>query len=391
MSLFEEASLVITPNGFKAGKLYAVKGADLDVTRATSATRVNANGVIETMGANVPRIDYSGGGCPSILVEPQRTNLLTYSNDFSNAAWSKVLTNIDSSTVISPDGTSNGFLLNFSTGGYITSSAITLGNTPITISVFAKSGSISTFKIQEAFYFGTICNFDLVAKTAGSGGKIEEYDNGWFKCSFTYTLGIGQLSSVFLIGQNSSIGTLNLFGAQLEAGSYATSYIPTTSASVTRNADVISKTGISSLIGQTEGVVFADFVYNASSTQVGNLINFNTSTTSSIFIVRLASGVVDVGIFESNVVKAQITLGSIPIGTRIKLAYAYKSGDSALYINGVQVGISSDTYTTPLNLTEINLNDDTAYFAFQQDVSFNAVALWKTRLTNAELAELTTL
>ena len=60
-----------------------------------------------------------------------------------------------------------------------------------------------------------------------------------------------------------------------------------------------------------------------------------------------------------------------------------------MYINGVQVGVSSDTYTTPLNLTEINLNDDTVYFGFQQDVSFNAVALWKTRIDNDTLEVLT--
>ena len=104
MSLFDDASICITPNGFKAGKLYAVKGADLNVVRATSATRVNANGIIETVGANVPLIDHTGGDCPTILVQPQRTNLALYSEQFDNAAWTKLNSSSTANQLISPDG-----------------------------------------------------------------------------------------------------------------------------------------------------------------------------------------------------------------------------------------------------------------------------------------------
>jgi hypothetical protein len=80
MALFDDASLVVTPNGYKAGTLYSIKptsgAGDMTVVRATTATRVNSAGLIESMANNVPRLDYLNASCPSLLVEPQRTNLV---------------------------------------------------------------------------------------------------------------------------------------------------------------------------------------------------------------------------------------------------------------------------------------------------------------------------
>ena len=91
-SLLSSASLVLAPSSYKATKLYSALPesgvGDFTVSRNSIATRVNKSGLIETVGVNVPRIDYSDG-TPSLLVEPQSTNLLTYSEDFSNASWSK--------------------------------------------------------------------------------------------------------------------------------------------------------------------------------------------------------------------------------------------------------------------------------------------------------------
>jgi hypothetical protein len=183
--------LVVTPNGYKAGKLYSIKptsgAGDLDVVRATSATRVNASGLIETVANNVPRLDYTGGGCPSILVEPQRTNLVFP----SDVATTQTRT--------------------------VTAVAHTLS--------FYGTGTVVLSGVAIATLSGT-----------GANNRVT--------LTFTPTAG----SLILTV-------TGSVLDWQLEAGSNATSYIPTVASAVTRNADVISKTGISSLIGQTEGVV----------------------------------------------------------------------------------------------------------------------------------------
>jgi len=240
MSLFEEASLVITPNGFKAGKLYAVKGADLDVTRATSATRVNANGVIETVGVNVPRIDYSNGMCPSILVEPQRTNLFTHSDGLITTYPPRGGNIVQAATPINGFVNSVEFQNNLTTSFLYKSFATTSGTT-YSISAFVQMNDNSApnpssnntsgdFSLIISGEFATNLNVDRIGtsnvyRVSGRSTAINVNPN-YGVVKFT-----GQSAKAFKVT-----------GYQLEAGSNATSYIPTTSAIVTRNADVITLT-----------------------------------------------------------------------------------------------------------------------------------------------------
>ena len=351
--------------------------------------------------ANTARLDYLGSTCPRLLLEPQRTNTITFSESFDNAGWSKLNATITANNTVSPDGYTN--------ADRITDDAVNASHavyrsgwdtTQRTASVYAKAGTSSkVYIINGTTGTGVFADLSTATFTATGTftGTLTNVGNGWYRITATHTATGAETFAIGLFTGTSTtdyVGTglfAYLWGAQLEAGAYATSYIPTLAASATRGADACSKTGISSLIGQQEGVVFVDFVYNGSAAQAGNLFNMNNSTTASVFVVRTSSGLTDCGVFENGTAKGQITAGAITIGTRIKLAYAYKSGSSALYINGTQIGTSSTTFTIPAALTEINLNDDTAYFAFQQNVSFNQHLLFTTRLTNAELAELTTL
>jgi hypothetical protein len=240
MSLFEEASLVITPNGFKAGKLYAVKGADLNVTRATSATRVNANGIIETVASNVPRIDYTGGGCPSILVEPQRTNKVIYSKDISTQSLNWITNQggiTDDNFAISPDGTNTASLI--TPNGTSTYSGVLQ---PITI-----TGGTNTFSVYLKTVSGST-NIDLICIAGGFNISNKTINSTWTRYTFTFNA-IGGDATIYI--SSASATPFLAWGAQLEASSYATSYIPTTSASVTRNADVISKTGLTGIASLT--------------------------------------------------------------------------------------------------------------------------------------------
>jgi hypothetical protein len=339
---------------------------------------------------NVPRLDYTNSSCPSILVEPQRTNLVLRSEEFDNVSWVKVNTTITANAIISPDGTINADLCNYTagSGSYINGGAIFAGNSDVVISVFVKANTISIFRIRESFYTGVSCVFDLSAQTAGTNGKIENYGNGWYRCSFKYNLSLGQTNINFIFDSNTATGSLYLWGAQAEVGSYATSYIPTVASSVTRNADVISKTGISSLIGQTEGTAFVDINLNLSFTESDmRFITISDGSSSNWYFI---------GTNNSNEIRFYFRAGAtnyvsvtavLSNGTH-KLAFAYKNNDYVAYVDGVQI------YTTSSLAVGSTTSFDLGKSFGSSSVSkqfINTAALWKTRLSNTELATLTTI
>jgi hypothetical protein len=343
---------------------------------------------------NIPRLDYSNGTCPSLLVEPQRTNLLTYSSSLDNAAWTKSNVTINANAVISPSGIQDADKLieTTATGAHRIFPTSTSGLNG-TFSFFAKSGertkvAILSTIIDLGFDLSNGTLIDLGSGT--SSGKIEDYGNGWYRCSLYQSTGIVSLSIGLLNNSNAisytgdgTSGTY-IWGAQLENASYQTSYIPTTSASVTRNADVISKTGISSLIGQTEGTLFLDLQYsNTNGTDMLLSIRPNVSNKLEIFT---DGGVIYAEVHASN---SFSIFSTQPIGS-YKIALAYKSGSTALYINGTLIGQSATTFTFTNTLADLYLNSRGGS-SFIEAANFNSVALWKTRLTNTQLATLTTL
>jgi hypothetical protein len=282
--------------------------------------------VIETVASNVPRIDYSGGGCPSILVEPQRTNLV-----------------LNSATVATQ--------------------TISVTAVPHTIS-FYGSGTITLSGTHTATIVGTGTTRNILTFTPTAGNLV-------LTVSGTCTNG------------------------QLEAGSYATSYIPTTSAIVTRNTDVIIATGISSSIGQTEGTIFFDGFFGDEPNQVFLYLQQTGSTgiNNSMYLQKeSSSNVMTFNVWNGATRQVLISGGNYTIGQRIKIAAVYKLNDFVLYVNGVQLG--TDTAGTPPttgNLTLCAYGGDTSLVNFIASKGCKMVALWKTRLTNTQLAELTTI
>jgi hypothetical protein len=313
--------------------------------------------------------------------------VLTYSQELNDLTWTKTNVTVTANTNISPDGTQNADLVNFDAISGARLEKIIAGafeNQTHTITVFAKVTS-GTQQFRLKCTHGAVVDYfssDFTATTT------------WHRFTFTQTFGasIGTSIVAGIINSTSATAKSILFyGIQLETNSsYASSYIPTTTASATRIADACSKTGISSLIGQTEGVLFCDFIINGR-TNDANILNSEKNTSCSFFFLHKSNGNIQVGLYASTVIKAQITAGSVAVNQRAKVAYAYKSGNSVLYINGVQVGTSADTYTLPSTLDDIFLNDITTYFAYQESVSYNQAILFPTRLTNAQLATLTTI
>ena len=425
MSLFEDASLVITPNGTKAGKLYAVKptdgSGDLTVTRATSATRVNASGVIETVSANVPRLDYTNSTCPSILVEGQRTNFITYSEQFNNAVWGAFGSSITANTTISPSGVQDAETITTNTDNSTHGifQQITTGSSIYTASAYFKANGynyacirIATnsdatrYAVVISLLDGSITSTDTSGSPTNTSYKVEYLENGWYRLSVScnhssgfiyHTVGISNVAvPTFSNSLPSFIGNgtsgVFIWGAQLEVGSYATSYIPTTSASVTRNADVISKTGISSLIGQTEGTLYTEIkvskLIGTASRYIFHLSDGTANNRIYIAFSGASSNVLRARIFNGGTLQCSINTSAITTTGTYKLALAYKNNDIVFYVNGVQIG--TDTSATIPTCSRVDLGHNYSGVSQFGD-SINNSNIWKTRLTNSQLAQLTTI
>jgi hypothetical protein len=408
MSLLDKASLVITPNAVKAGKLYSVIPnttlGDMDVVRATTATRVNSLGLIESVAVNVPRVDYTNGSCPSLLVEGQRTNLLTYSNDFSNLIWAKVASSTvtTDSGVQNPSGVSPTFRFNASSlafGGILRQIlTLTVGQT-YTFSYFAKKGNhrYVGIRFNNARNGERFPTYDFDTDTLNKQGATCDLSrtilaNGWVRLSITFTATITTSNcDIALTTSNGDTSTalsgtefMYVFGAQTELSSFATSYIPTVASTVTRNADVISKTGISSLIGQTEGTLFVDIVYIDVTTT--NSISINNGTSLDRVVVFSGSGLLFAQVRVGNVNQFSVNT-PVLVGTRYKAAIAYKGSDFAFYVNGNQIAVGSTGTVPTCSVFSYDAGSGGSPFLGKN----NSSQLYKTRLTNTELAQLTTL
>jgi hypothetical protein len=228
---------------------------------------------------------------------------------------------------------------------------------------------------------------------------IENYGNGWYRCKITVLLGLGVAGN---IRANTSDGTMSaaiinsasgntayVWGAQLETGSIATSYIPTTTAAVTRNAEVISVTGaVSGCIGQTEGTIYwegdASLVSGAS-----DILFINRNATNSVVLFKGGTNLLTARVHASG--GTALTIADTVVRTGfLKLAVAYKSGDSTFYINGTRVGtLNTTAFTFTAALNTIRFGDD-AFLSGRGDQRCRAVAPYSTRLTDSELAALTT-
>jgi hypothetical protein len=359
---------------------------------------------------NIPRLDYSLGSCPNILLEPQRTNLFIFSEQFDNGSWTKGNTTVTANTTTSPSGLTdadtlagNAVTLVKNIGQNVTFSP----STNYTISTYAKKGTNDFMQIGlpgGSFGATAFANFDLnngIVGTVGASASatIRNAGNGWYRCTITATSnssgGLNSISFCLITSataarfeQNSLTTNIFLWGAQLEAGAYATSYIPTTSASVTRNADVISNTSATSLIGQTEGTIFIDFD-NLLQTSYANeyLFSLFGNSSNQVWIRKETS----TNAYTARVLangSTAVTILSIPVlNGRNKMALAYKSGQTALYLNGSLFATDADAYTFNAALTRIDLaslNGSANGLA-----KIYAASLFPTRLTNTQLAALT--
>jgi hypothetical protein len=385
-----------------------------DFTRDSIGTYVDSDGLIKTAGDNAPRIDYTDNTKGALLLEPARTNLYRYSEDFtqsgSGTGWTKVGTAAATSNqTISPDGTLNAYKIAIGTtqtstfGLYVNNVTISPSASPFALSYYFKASEVQFIQI----YFGgsqvvsgnPFANFDIENGVLGTvsavlNASIEPYSNDFYKVTVTGTAQGANLSAIIIAipSATSPRNTSNswtsgdgffIWGAQLEVGSYATSYIPTQGSAVTRLADVCSQTPPDGVIGQTEGTVYIDFNYLNSTGERRFIFQLGTGDTT--IYARIESG----QSLTSQIINSGIGLTStgtnVPSGIN-KLAIAYDNNNCVIYFNGLQIAIST-SITTP-SVDELYLGHNSGGYQSLAGV-INNTKLYNTRLSNSELAALT--
>ncbi len=379
-----------------------------DFTRASTATYVDSDGLIKTSRNGEARIDYTDSSDGALLLEPSRTNSISYSDDFSQSVWTKTNVTVTADATIAPDGTLNASKLTENTGNgtHRISDTIIVSGTGVayTQSVFAKSGGSGRY-LRMFRGSGTYNDavFDLengtVVTTDGNNlisVSIEEHSNGWYRCISTYTTQFSNIATYYglqngITDSYTGDGTshIYLWGAMLEEGSYATSYIPTSGSSVTRIAETCNNSGNSEVFNDSEGVLFADIsaldddlTNRAITISDGGITNkitmFYTNVSNAIQVKVVVGG--------SNSLNNYITIPNTSLYN--KFALKYKQNDFSLFVNGFELitDTSGNTFSNG-TLTELAFDRGDAAEDFYGKTK--ELGYYDTALTDLELETLT--
>lgn len=389
---------------------------DFTVDRDTVKYVLNSSGDIASVAIDTPAIEYNTDGTfKGLLVEPASTNLCLQSEDINTTWLPNANTTVTTNATTAPDGNATADKLgDNNTGGGATGvvqveQTITVsGGTKYTASAFLKKDGLNWARLQASGTGGSpdtgpFQYFDLLNGVTGTGSAgiqaatIEAYPNDWYRCSITWTQGAADTSFVFLIypsdADNDVVvdldGTSSIFvwGAQVEASPIATSYIPTTTASVTRNKDDISLTGASDLIGQSEGAIYVEVDFRTATGTEQEILSVSNGTASNWLLIYVYQGNTKMYINAGGSNVLNTSTASLSDGVQ-KLAFAYANGDQEFYRNGSSIATGTASLAALGTLTDIDLGQSYA-ITQQANMWIRAVALYKTRLTDDQLADLT--
>jgi hypothetical protein len=336
-------------------------------TGAGKGTRVNKEGLIEVVENDRPRIDYLDSEDGVLLLEKASTNLITYSEDFSNGSWTKTASTITSNATISPDGSLNADKLveNTQNVAHITfaSPTITLGNN--TFSIFAKAAERRVLGIEFPSN-GILVSFDLIegvfvnSQANPDDFSITPYSNGWYRIDITENLTSSSVVSLSLRDDNGNRtyqgnGTSGIYvwGAQLETGN-ASSYIPTQGNPQTRVQETASGSGNSEVFNSEQGVLFANIAANADDSTYRSISINNGSTSNYVQIGFDSSGSNKIfGNIRPSGSSFSVTTSNIVNFNKVLIKY--KVNDCSLWINGFEVGIDLNG-VVPSGLNELGFD-----------------------------------
>jgi len=409
----------VNGSGYSNGDTISFFGSQMELgTIATDYIETTTTSVSAGILEDMPRLDYSGS-CPSLLLEPQRANLITHSEYLANYPVNRG--SVSSNAATSPEGVQNAASLVPTTdnGDHTIQSTNSLSATTYTISCFAKNnGNDISLTLAYNSSNWTGCIFDLVngeAKTPQQRGSqsvctadIESYGDGWYRCSITATLWTayaGWFTFVSLVndadgslgsswGRQSFVGvpseTAYLYGLEIEQGSYPTSYIPTYGTSQTRSGESCVATSVSDLIGQEQGTLFLEAKGFADEYSNNTYTSITNSTGSNRIIIGIAS--------NSNQLRIVGVFGGVSNGgnnytitdttTYFKVAVKYYNSTLDVFVNGIkQTSQSFAGFSNAVNA--VRFDDGNGALPFEGDIKQRLI--FPTALTDSECIALTTL
>lgn len=365
---------------------------------------------------NVPALDYTNDTCPALSLEPSRTNLLLRSGEFDNASWTKNFTTITADNIIGPSGLSNADKVletvdnqhhyiqqSFSKATSTQPASITIFFKYLGrqwVSIWATDGTSNTIRQWFDIQNGVVGTSSQAGTTyTKTGASIKGFGNGWYRCEFN--IQVADVLSSVALSYRSSAGDGNTstfvgditkgfygFGAQVEIASYATSYIPTTSATVTRIADAVDAlTGISSLIGQTEGTIYWEGIAEPKGSlhNILSLYNSASANADNIVVHQLNDSGIQFAIRTGNLSQVSMVY-SMQSGVLHKLAVTYQGNKASLFIDGVLKETDLSCTIPACNAFDRSLASPSSHFEGYD----NTIVLSNIAISDAEAIALTT-
>jgi hypothetical protein len=369
--------------------------------RNSGGSYIGPNGLIKYAGINEPRFDHHPitGESLGLLVEEARTNLETNTESFASSNWNKVESTIQSNVIIAPNGTLTADKLVATSDGNNTHYVRrTYGNLPLSryvVSVYAKAAEHSHLAINANVGGYRWTSFDLINgiaeyKEGDVTTGIQDMGNGWYRCwwisapsataldySFSTSPNGGGFSSYLFTGDN--VSGIYLWGAQLEAGSFPTSYIPTIGTTRTRLDDqaIITSSSFTNFFNTSQGTFFAD--YKSTDPTNARILNFGTGATSTIISNE---GVMGPGLYFSGI-------GNIAgaASNGVKVATSTSIFESAGAFNG-NMAVSTGACSYYANSTSLNFVPSVGGAPIKQNW-LRRIIYWPKRLPNEQLQALT--
>lgn len=391
-------------------------------TPTTTQAITNYIPVLKTAASGVARFDHNPttGESLGLLVEEQRTNLVTYSQEFDNAAWTLGAdATLTSNTIVAPDGTLTGDKFGENTANAarsLSQSTSSVAPTAVsTTTVYAKAGERSNLLIRafdnSAAGNYVWANFNLltgvvnasanVGNATGVSASITPVGNGWYRCAVSgipNNSGTTTRSTIYVTTstgnstnyQGDGYSGIYIWGAQLEAGAFPTSYIPTVAATVTRNADVASMTGtnFSSWYNQAEGTLYTESQLAIQSTTTRTVAGISDGTSNNFIDIRYRTTGISGEVITQNLatqVNLSASVSAITANQSLKDAFAFDFNDAAASANNQSASTDTSCVIPLVNKIDFGTLNATNYL----NGTIKKIAYYPIRVTNAQLQALT--